>query len=277
MADKQEKNGDVPPVLVVEKRLGETPLEALTRVRAERDIDESVPMTYAGRLDPMAEGVLVLLVGEECKKKVEYLGLDKEYEVEIVFGVSTDTYDMLGIPKLSIEKIEQLPAGGFQKIFQKYVGKFSQPYPPFSSKTVNGVQLHTLARAGELPDEDEMPSKEVEIYAVEVVNGGVISSAALEERIMSGIKLVKGDFRQEEIMKQWSGIFRTTEVADGDAGVHIQHETSCPNFPMVRIRVKCSSGTYMRSLAERMGRDLGVGAFALSIKRLSIGLLRLNC
>ncbi|MEY2664461.1 MAG: tRNA pseudouridine synthase tRNA pseudouridine55 synthase [Candidatus Parcubacteria bacterium] len=290
MPDKQEKSAAkavlarTSPVIVFQKKLGETPLAALERARIEYGIAVDVPMTYAGRLDPMAEGVLLLLVGEECKKKGEYLGLDKEYEVEIVFGISTDTYDMLGLAEapdgrngsyMHTAKIEQLMAVDFQK----YVGKFSQPYPAFSSKTVGGVQLHTLARAGELPDENEMPSKDVEIYSIEVVDektknmDGVkgvaqgISAEKLRERIMSGIELVKGDFRQEEIIKQWDSVFRTVEFGGS--------QFKCPNFRIVRIRVKCSSGTYMRSLAERIGRELGVGGFALSIKRLSVGSFRL--
>ena len=53
-------------------------------------------MTYAGRLDPMASGVLLVLAGEETKNKDKYLGLDKEYDFEILFGFATDTYDILG-------------------------------------------------------------------------------------------------------------------------------------------------------------------------------------
>jgi len=53
-------------------------------------------MTYAGRLDPLAEGLLLVLTGEECKNKEKYLGLDKEYEVDVLFGFATDTYDILG-------------------------------------------------------------------------------------------------------------------------------------------------------------------------------------
>ena len=56
----------------VHKRWGETPLEALERLRAEEGIAADVPMTYAGRLDPAAEGLLIILTGEECKNKDAY-------------------------------------------------------------------------------------------------------------------------------------------------------------------------------------------------------------
>jgi len=51
---------------------------------------------YAGRLDPMAHGVLVLLVGEENKKREKYEKFVKEYLFQCIFGVATDTYDILG-------------------------------------------------------------------------------------------------------------------------------------------------------------------------------------
>ena len=95
MVRKQEK------AVFVNKQPGETPLEALARYRATRpDLVATTPMTYAGRLDPMASGTLLVLVGDECKNKDAYLGLDKEYEIEVLFGISTDTQDALGIATL---------------------------------------------------------------------------------------------------------------------------------------------------------------------------------
>lgn len=78
----------MPTTALIYKHIGETPLEALERFRREQGIAADVPMTYAGRLDPMAEGLLLILLGEECKNKEKYLGLDKEYEVEVLFGIT---------------------------------------------------------------------------------------------------------------------------------------------------------------------------------------------
>ncbi|MEY2671815.1 MAG: tRNA pseudouridine synthase tRNA pseudouridine55 synthase, partial [Candidatus Parcubacteria bacterium] len=47
---------------------------------------KNLPMTYAGRLDPVAEGLLLVLVGDDCKEKDKYLDLNKEYELSILFG-----------------------------------------------------------------------------------------------------------------------------------------------------------------------------------------------
>ena len=115
-----------------------------------------------------------------------------------------------------------------------------------------------------------MPTREVEIYSIEMVNSGrsslntlgdsvlyisFINSENLLATISSRIRLVKGDFRQVKIVEAWTKLLENSEMV----------------WPLVKIRVRCSSGTYMRSLADRIGQDLGVGAIALSINRTKIG------
>jgi tRNA pseudouridine(55) synthase len=136
----------------------------------------------------------------------------------------------------------------------KKVGVFSQVYPAYSSRTVNSRQLHELARAGGLPGEDEMPKKTVTIYSIHILEDRTIRAGDLKKQILQKIDSVKGDFRQEVIKKNWSHVLN-------DHGV---------SFPIITIRVKCSSGTYMRSLAHELGTSMGCGAFALSIRRIAI-------
>lgn len=237
---------------IINKHIGETPLEALERFRAKKvaagNIDfKDLPMTYAGRLDPMAEGVLLILVGEECKKKDSYLGLDKEYEVEIIFGIETDTYDVLGLAK---EKPINNDLKSIDLNF--YNGSYEQEYPAYSSRTVSGTALHQLARIGELPE--DMPTKKVEIYSIEKIDKYKISSSELKQLILNKIAKVKGDFRQEEIVESWNNLLNNQDKS----------------FDVMKVRVYCSSGTYMRSLAHRIGKDVGGAACALSIKRTKI-------
>ena len=238
------------------KQAGETPLEALEKFRTEQKIDKAVPITYAGRLDPMAEGELIILIGDECKNKEKYLGLDKEYEIEIVFGISTDTYDALGLAEIGEEVEISKMARNFSSLdLSKYCGKFNQKYPPYSSKTVGGKQLHNLAREDNLPD--EMPTKQVEIYSIEIVENKKISAITLLEYIIPKIDLVHGDFRQDIIKSKWREILGKSNSTNND-------------FKLLKCRIKCSSGTYMRSLANKIGQDMGIGAFTLTIKRTEI-------
>ncbi len=116
---------------------GATPLETLESLRHEKEIGVDVPMTYAGRLDPMAEGLLLILVGDECKKKDEYLGLDKEYEVEILLGIGSDTGDILGLikGKESLDFSKKLITEDIIKEKSKLlIGRRSEKYPAYSSR-----------------------------------------------------------------------------------------------------------------------------------------------
>src|SRR3989344_9613864 len=83
-------------IIVLNKKEGETPLEALENFRPRNKEYKDIKMTYAGRLDPMASGLLLVLVGKEIKNKEKYLALNKEYDFKILFGFATDTYDILG-------------------------------------------------------------------------------------------------------------------------------------------------------------------------------------
>lgn len=236
----------------VYKQIGETPLEALERVRTKQGISKDIPMTYAGRLDPMAEGVLLILVGEECKNKEHYLSFDKEYEVEVLFGFSTDTGDLLGkVKKWKVESGNN--TSEIKKVLSGLVGKFEQEYPKFSSKTVEGKPLFAYAKSGDLPD--EMPTKEVEIYDIKFLEERKISNDELLNYIEENIEKVKGDFRQDEILSHWIEILNDKNE----------------QYQIIKIKVACSSGTYMRLLSEKIGEKFGVPALAFSISRTRVG------
>jgi tRNA pseudouridine55 synthase len=179
---------------------------------------------------------MIILVGEECKNKEKYLDYDKEYEIEIIFGFSTDSYDVLGL-------VNENKRSNLSEInLNKYIGKFEQKYPRYSSKVI---------AMKEVPD--EMPIREVEIYSIEDLGKREIKGSDMIREIINKISLVKGDFRQNEITARWSSI--SEEIRDS-------------YFTILKLRVRCSSGTYMRTLAHNIGNDIGIPALAYSIKRL---------
>ena len=268
-------------VIVLNKKEGETPLEALESFRAKNKIDKNVKMTYAGRLDPMASGLLLILTGEETKNKEKYLKLDKEYEFEILFGFATDTYDVLGIPKVnnffrSSDSRVPIPARPFKKYsplefrnmiqrnLKHFTRKFIQEYPMYSSKTVKGKPLFTYARSGK---DVEIPEREVNVKSLKFVKLRKVNNKKLLENIEKRIKKVKGpastregkptrggDFRQEEILKIW----RKKLGKEG-------------NFYISSFKINCSSGTYVRGIANSLGEKLNIPSLAFSIKRTRIG------
>ncbi|MEI6420216.1 MAG: hypothetical protein WCO30_01155 [bacterium] len=278
----------IKPVLKLYKKVGETPLECLERFRLENPEYAGLPMTYAGRLDPLASGELLVLTGEECKNREKYLGLNKVYRVKVLFRVATDTHDVLGIVRksnfdlstsvfaseawqsrnlnvvlkpnseswIATSKTPRKDGGDqddvIKILLKKYIRKFTQDYPDYSSKTVNGEALFSLARKGLLGD-IEKPTKEVEIFKINILGYENKKAEELLIEIQGKVNLVKGDFRQTEILERWNEFFENNKEKI---------------FKILEIEVNCSSGTYMRSLADRLGKDLGCGAVAWEIERI---------
>ncbi len=247
-------------ILKLYKKPSETPLECLERWRADNPRYKDVKMTYAGRLDPLAEGELLILLGDECKNKEKYLNLDKEYEFDILFGFATDTHDILGLPAnhLALQALSDYDVAGHQGKVERFLesikGKQTQKYPPFSSKTVGGKQLFELAKTGKLRQE-EIPEREIEIYETEFIKSHCLSGRDLKSEIFKKILAVRGDFRQEETLQKWNEILSE----------HMEEQ-----FLVSKIRIRCSAGTYVRVIANNLGKKIGIGALALNIKRTKI-------
>jgi len=242
------------------KRLGETPLQAINRLRWESLEFVNEKMTYLGRLDPMAEGLLLVLVGDTSNKE-EYLSLDKEYEFEVLWGFESDTYDVLGIVKArrdsEFSSVSE-PACGLsgensESLLVQIQNIKKQTYPPYSSKKVQGKQLFEWARAGE---EVERPERNIKIYSIEHLGNEEKTGIELLSEIMERIDLVKGDFRQEEIIEGWKKTLSPI---------------SNSKFLISKFRAHVSSGTYIRGLVQEMGEILGCGALTYSIKRTRVG------
>ena len=240
------------------KEIGETPLEVIVRTRAEFSIPEGIPITYAGRLDPMAEGVLILLTGDKVHEKEKFNNLDKEYEFKILFGFSTDTYDLLGRINNTDDVI--FKSATFEKALQAFKGKSKQEYPPYSSKTIDGMPLFEYARKGRL-HEIEIPTRDIEIKELEPLKKENISSSELRDYIRENISKVKGDFRQKETLDLWN------------AYVDNSMKTS---FDIATCRVFCTSGTYVRALVNDIGKQLTTPTTTFSIKRTVVGRYKIN-
>jgi len=246
-------------LILLNKKEGETPLEALSLFRNKHKEYKDLPMTYAGRLDPMASGLLVILSGEECKNKEKYLKLDKEYEFEILFGFATDSYDILGKTlnqDLNVYSKQELEKK-IKKNLKYYKGKFMQKYPVYSSKTVSGKALFEYGRAG---IDVDIPEREVNVKSLKFLKIRKINLKRLLVEIEKRINKVdkKNDFRQKEILKIWKNSI-TKKSCDRTSAL------------IASFNVKCTSGTYVRGIANSMGERLGVPALAYTIKRTKIG------
>lgn len=143
-------------VLIVDKPAGMTSHDVVARVR--RIVGEK-SVGHLGTLDPMATGVLPLVLGRFTRLAQFYNEADKRYEGAIRFGWATDTYDAEGQPagpeqpvNLSLEQIRAAAA--------EFIGEISQYPPPFSARKIAGIPAHRLARKGQPVD---LKPKQVEI------------------------------------------------------------------------------------------------------------------
>lgn len=243
-------------MIVVFKPVGLTPKQTLDGLREKSSRLKDKKLSYAGRLDPMARGVMLVLVGQECRNREKYLRLPKTYEFEVVLGIETDTHDMLGVLKsLRVKKIKVNQESKLIELINSMKGKRKQKYPSYSYVKVKGKPLWWWARQGRI-DEIEVPSKRIEIFKSRLKSFKKIEISQMIEKIKKNIEKVNGDFRQKEIEKRWE------EFGQKNTGHRL---------PVVRVEVECSSGTYVRGLVHEWGQELGCGAIASDIFRTKVG------
>lgn len=149
--------------LLIDKAAGPTShdvIDALRKITGERRIG------HAGTLDPFASGLLLVAIGREATREIsKFVGLDKEYEAEIVLGVRSTTLDPEGelesvpIPNLSIERLGEA--------MKKLTGELDQIPPMHSAIKIGGQKLYTLARQGK---EIERAPRKVQVSEFEIID-----------------------------------------------------------------------------------------------------------
>lgn len=250
--------------VVLEKVVGETPLECTEAWRAVNPEYATTPLAYAGRLDPLASGKLLVLIGDECKRQTEYHNLDKRYQVDVVFGLGSDTGDVMGL-LTSTDATPDVTPAELRTTLTTLTGDVALPYPVFSAKTVGGKPLHTWAMEGRL-DEITIPTKRSTIYNIKLTSLTSLSATDLYEQALQKInsippvtesrKALGNDFRRTDIRTSWQDWL---EAHKGQI------------FPVATITCTASSGTYMRTLANTIARQHHTLGLALSIHRTHIG------
>lgn len=137
---EQQREG----VLLLDKPSGMTSHDVVDRVRRKLRMKR---IGHAGTLDPMATGLLIILVGKSTKLSQYLMGLDKVYEGTICFGTATTTHDAEG-EVTETKPVPELDEAGVKAAMDKFLGDQYQTPPMFSAKKVGGVPLYKLARKG---------------------------------------------------------------------------------------------------------------------------------
>ncbi len=201
--------------LIVDKPTGPTSHDIVALARralGERRIG------HTGTLDPLATGVLVLLVGRATRLAPLLVSDEKEYLADVRLGVSTPTYDAASLPETGTLTVH--PVSGtnrecppfLDRALERFRGTFLQTPPPYSAKKVAGRRAYEHARN----------DRSVALKPIEVT--------------VSALEVI--------------------DQADP---------------AMVRLRIVCSAGFYVRSLAQDLGEALGCGAHLEALRRTRAG------
>lgn len=167
-------------ILLIDKPVGWTSFDVVARIRGQirasqksqvesqkaTNQNPSTPLPkikvgHTGTLDPLATGLLVIVVGSYCKRAAEFSGLDKVYEVTMKLGVTSTTGDEEG-QKTAVSS-KQPAESELQAALQKFVGDIMQTPPIYSAIKVDGQRAYKLAREGK---EVKLEPRPVKIYNI---------------------------------------------------------------------------------------------------------------
>lgn len=202
-------------ILLINKPKGWTSFDVVNHIRRivanEQKVRPfSVKVGHCGTLDPLAEGLLVLLIGKTyTKMAMDLTKLDKEYLLTARLGQVTDSFDLETEPKFY--SAEKPGLSEVKKAIDSFKGEISQKPPAFSALKVGGQRAYKMARKGQ---EVDLKPRPVTIYKLELISY---------------------------------------------------------DYPLVKLRSKVSSGTYIRSLVSDIGTKLNTGAYLEELVRTKIG------
>lgn len=194
-------------IILVDKPAGISSFGVVSRVRWQlsQHFGRKMKVGHTGTLDPFATGLMILVVGKECKNAEKYSKLDKTYEATITLGQTSSTGDPEGeITSLS-DNVP--PKATVETVLTQFTGEITQTPPQYSAIKVNGQRAYKLARAGKAV---EIPERKITIFNLDLI-----------------------DY----------------------------------DYPHLKIRTHVSSGTYIRTLAEDIGMQLGTGAYCSVLRR----------
>jgi tRNA pseudouridine55 synthase len=196
-------------VLVIDKPEGPTShdIVAVARRATQKKVG------HTGTLDPLASGVLPLVLGKATRLAQFLSSAEKEYVAELALGESTTSFDRAGaiVAQENPRQVGGLTRSNIDEVIAQFRGSYKQPPPLFSAKKIDGDRAYDLARRNQPV---ELQPADVTVHALEVI--------------------------------EWDG-----------ARLH--------------LRLVCSAGFYVRSLAQAIGQRLGTGAHLANLVRTRSG------
>ena len=131
-------------VLLVRKPKGWTSFDVVSRIRGTFQVAK---VGHAGTLDPMATGLLIVCTGRKTKEIGQFVGLEKEYEVQMILGARTSSFDS-ETPIIEQHTTDDITEEMVRSVLQDFVGSQVQVPPMWSAAKVGGKRLYKYARKG---------------------------------------------------------------------------------------------------------------------------------
>jgi tRNA pseudouridine55 synthase len=231
-------------ILVIDKPVGWTSHDVVAKVRK---IMRTRRVGHTGTLDPFATGVLVVCLNRATRLVQFLTGDDKEYLATVSFGYATDTGDLTGKVVGAVTDARHLTAEMIEAALEHFRGRIRQTPPMYSAKKIGGVKLYEMARRGE---EIERAATEVEIKRLELIK-----------------ETISRERERPARQSREAGPPESTAPVLTTSG----RDARAPRNADFNLRVVCSSGTYIRVLAEDIGKSLGLGAHLTRLRRTRAG------
>jgi tRNA pseudouridine55 synthase len=201
-------------VLLIDKPMGWTSHDVVAKLRSviNAQTGQKIKIGHTGTLDPMATGLLVLVVGSYTKRAGEFSKLDKVYEAELTLGATSITGDKEGeITQKSDEKpdLQQI-----EKVLSQFTGKIQQTPHKYSAIKIDGKRAYKSARAGQ---EVKIEPREVTIYEITDVNYDY-PKLTFTTKVSSGtyIRSLAEDIGEKLGTGAYLSALRRTQVGDFD-------------------------------------------------------------
>jgi len=160
---------DADGILIINKAKGISSHGVVNRVR---HITHERRVGHAGTLDPLARGVLIVLVGKKATtRQAEFMGLPKVYEAELTFGTISESEDAEGpfTKSATFEQLQGLTESTVLAALPAFIGTISQRPPTYSAIKVGGVPLYKKARKGQITS-SEVAERVVTIDSIELLS-----------------------------------------------------------------------------------------------------------
>jgi tRNA pseudouridine55 synthase len=242
------KKRSINGILLLDKPKGITSNQALQTVK---QLFSASKVGHTGSLDPLATGLLPLCFGEATKFSQFLLNADKIYSVSACLGIKTNTGDAEG------EVIESRPVANYsldqlESVLSTFRGSISQIPPMFSALKYKGRPLYKLARQGIVV---ERSPRSVTIHSLRLIDSNDAGVDSQQLSVWQGV----GKMKQPECIN----LHEDCKLSDS-----LDKSQSAKS--MLNLEIKCSKGTYIRTLIEDIGEALGCGAYVQDLRRLGV-------